>query len=74
VLPNAANGTRVSLRVYDVQGRMVRTLVDRNEPAGPHTVVWDGTDDSGRRVSSGTYFARIEAGTFREQARVVFVK
>ena len=74
VLPRAADGTRVTLRVYDVQGRMVRTLVDRNEAAGPHTVVWNGTDESGRRVSSGTYFARIEAGTFRQEARVVFVK
>jgi hypothetical protein len=74
VLPRAADGTRVSLRVYDVHGRMVRTLVDRNEVAGPHTVIWDGTDASGRRVSSGTYFARIEAGTFRQEARVVFVK
>lgn len=74
VLPRSADGTRVSLRVYDIQGRLVRTLVDRNEQAGPHTIVWDGKDGSGRSVSSGTYFARITAGSFRAEEKVLFVK
>jgi len=74
VLPQNANGTRVSLRVYDVQGRLVRTLVDRNEQAGAHTLVWDGTDQGGRGVSSGTYFARITAGSYQAEQKVLFVK
>jgi hypothetical protein len=74
VLPRNADGTRVALRLYDIQGRLVRTLVDQNEQAGPHTVVWDGTDQSGRSVSSGTYFARITAGPFRAQEKILFVK
>jgi hypothetical protein len=74
VLPRNADGTRVSLRVYDIQGRLVRTLVDRNEQAGPHTAVWNGTDQSGRHVSSGTYFARITAGSFRAEEKILFVK
>jgi FlgD Ig-like domain/Matrixin len=74
VLPRSADGARVSLRVYDIQGRLVRTLVDRNDQAGPHTVIWDGTDQSGRHVSSGTYFARITAGSFRAEEKVLFVK
>ena len=74
VLPQTANGARVSLRVYDVSGRLVRTLVSRNETAGAHASVWDGTDDSGRHVSSGAYFARIEAGTFTQQEKILILK
>jgi hypothetical protein len=74
VIPRGSEGVKVSLRVYDIQGRLVRTLVDRNEQAGPHAVVWDGTDGNGRGVSSGTYFARITAGSYRAEQKVLFVK
>jgi hypothetical protein len=49
----------VSLRVFDLRGRLVRTLLDESRPAGVHTVVWDGRDESGGRVASGTYVARL---------------
>ncbi|MBE0564426.1 MAG: hypothetical protein IH621_00585, partial [Krumholzibacteria bacterium] len=51
---------RVSLRVYDVAGRLVRTLTAGRLPAGPHAVRWDGRDDRGRGAASGTYVARLE--------------
>ena len=50
----------VSLRAYDVQGRLVRTLVDTYLASGPREVPWDGRDDSGRSISSGTYYLRLE--------------
>jgi len=46
----------VSLKVYNVRGELVRTLVDENRPAGPQTVEWDGSDERGRAVASGVYF------------------
>ncbi len=52
----------VVLRVYDVQGRVVATLVSRRADPGYHDVRWDGRDDRGRRVSSGIYFYRAEIG------------
>lgn len=52
---------RVRLAVYDVAGRLVRTLVDAELPGGAHAAAWDGTDDHGRAAPSGTYFARLEA-------------
>ena len=53
---------QVSLRVYDVQGRLVRTLVDDYLAAGPRLVEWDGSDDQGRSVASGTYYLRLQGG------------
>lgn len=49
----------VRLAVYDVSGRLVKTLVDEARPAGDNAVNWDGTDRSGRSVSAGVYFARL---------------
>jgi hypothetical protein len=51
----------VSLRIYGVQGRLVRSLLDRHaHTAGRHAVRWDGRDARGRPVGSGVYFYRME--------------
>jgi len=47
---------RVAVRVYDVRGRLVRTLIDAVQPAGVHAARWNGSVDSGRRSASGIYF------------------
>ena len=53
---------QTSLRVFDVHGRLVRTLVDSYLAAGQREVQWDGRDDHGRALASGTYFMRLEGG------------
>jgi hypothetical protein len=50
---------RASVRIYDVRGRLVRTVSDEPMPAGKHRVVWDGTADRGHAVSAGIYLCRI---------------
>jgi hypothetical protein len=59
------------LVIYDVAGRLVKTLVNIGMVAGPHTIRWEGTDDSGTRVPSGTYFARLSAGGETRSTRMV---
>jgi flagellar hook assembly protein FlgD len=51
----------VSLKVYDVSGRLVRTLLNETRGAGPVSAVWDGTDEQGRPAASGVYLARMES-------------
>jgi hypothetical protein len=51
--------TNVGLRVYDVSGRLVRTLVSGELAAGSHSERWDGRDETGLNVASGIYFARL---------------
>ncbi|MGD9548531.1 MAG: FlgD immunoglobulin-like domain containing protein [Candidatus Krumholzibacteriia bacterium] len=66
---------RVRLQVLDLRGRLVRTLVNgESQPAGSNRTVWNGCDDSGRQVASGTYFYRLEAGSYRETKRMVLIK
>jgi flagellar hook assembly protein FlgD len=65
---------RVSLRVYDASGRLVRALVEADRAAGRHAELWDGRDASGRLVASGIYFYRIEAGAFSETRKSVLAR
>ena len=65
----------VSLRVFDLSGRLVKELITTEEyTPGRHEVVWNGRDDAGRQVASGTYFYRLEAGSYSETKRMVLVK
>jgi flagellar hook assembly protein FlgD len=63
-----------SIRVYDVAGRLVKTLVSGTAEGGPHDIIWNATDDGGRRVDAGVYFYRIDAGSWRSQRKVVFLE
>jgi hypothetical protein len=59
--------------VYDVSGRLIRTLVDSYFPAGEHEAVWNGQDDAGNRVASGVYLYQLRAGSIVETKRVIFL-
>jgi hypothetical protein len=59
VMPERAH---VNLKLYDVQGRLVRHLVSETRGPGEHAVMWDGRDQRGKSVAAGVYFARLQAG------------
>lgn len=69
-----ARDAHVSLAVYDVSGQEVRTLVNETLPAGTRTLIWDGTNDNGERVSSGVYFYRIIAGEDVATDKMMLIK
>ncbi len=69
----AAEGP-VSIAVYGLLGRPVRTLVDGYGAMGIHRAVWDGRDDAGREVASGTYLVRFRAGGIVQARRVTLVR
>jgi hypothetical protein len=54
-----AQPPQITLKIYDIQGREVRTLVDERKPMGTYRAVWDGTNDAGQKVASGTYIGRV---------------
>jgi len=64
----------VSLKIYDVTGRLVKTLVNEPKVPGIHTVRWDATDNNGRNVSSGVYFIKLNAGDFGETRKTVLLR
>jgi hypothetical protein len=62
VLLTLDRAEKVSLRVYDLRGRLIRTLAEGNLSEGQHLYNWDGRDNTGRLVSGGIYLARLSAG------------
>ena len=64
----------VQLKVYDISGALVATLLDDHLPAGHHEAVWRGCDDQGRSVPSGMYFYRIVADENIETREMMLIK
>jgi len=70
-LPAAGN---ISLRVYDVTGRTVRTLQSGFQKAGSYSVTWDSKDSRGRQVARGVYFYRLDTPGFRSVKKAVVAR
>ncbi|UCF04051.1 MAG: T9SS type A sorting domain-containing protein [bacterium] len=68
--------TRVSLRIYNVAGQLVKTLVDEIQTPRPEgfTVMWNGLNDNGHPVSNGVYFYRLVTGDFAKTKKMVLLK
>ncbi len=63
--------TPVSIRVFDVAGRLVKTLVDEPKASGFYSVYWNATSDAGTRVAGGVYFIRADIGDFSATRKTV---
>ena len=64
----------ISLRICDVLGREVRSLVKDGQTAGVYQVTWDGQDERGKEVASGVYFYRLETPGFSQTKRMLLLK
>jgi len=65
---------RTVLKVYNILGRKVKTLVDEPRQPGRYQIIWDGRDDSGSKVSSGMYFYRLKVGSHSESKKMTLLK
>ena len=74
VIYTLKNAGRVTVRIYSLEGRLVRTLVDGTSSAGSHEVRWNGTDNQGRSVPSGMYFVKTESGADRSVVKLSLLK
>jgi hypothetical protein len=65
---------KVSLKIYDVVGRLVKTLINELKEPGYYTIHWHGKDDRERKASAGVYFYRIQAGNYTNTKKMVLFK
>jgi hypothetical protein len=63
----------VRVSIYDVSGRLIRTLLDAELPAGEHATSWNGTNDAGEIVTGGVYVARLEAAGASHAKKTVYL-
>lgn len=71
---SAAQAAGVELKIYNVNGQVVRNVLSGDVGAGVHQISWDGCDDAGARVARGVYFCRMEAGSFSATEKLVFLQ
>ena len=64
----------VSINIYDVMGRKIKSLISINQEAGYRSITWDATNDLGQSVSAGMYIYTIQAGEFRQTKKMVLLK
>jgi M6 family metalloprotease-like protein len=65
---------RTTLKIYNIRGQLVRTLIDEDKPGGSYAVLWDGRDENGKAVSSGIYFYKLTAGSSSEVKKMILLK
>jgi hypothetical protein len=65
---------RTTLKIYNIRGQLIKTLIDEEKPKGTYSVIWDGRDERGQKVSSGVYFYRLSSGEESEVKRMVLLK
>ena len=70
-LPEAGE---VTIEVFDLTGRKVRTLIRENAQPGSYQILWDGRSDDGRTVSSGTYIYIMRCGSYQQRMKAIFLK
>jgi photosystem II stability/assembly factor-like uncharacterized protein len=64
----------VKLQIFDMLGRHVRTLVNQTQQAGHYAVIWDGRNEQGQPVASGTFLYQLHAGNFVQTRRMALVR
>ena len=69
-----AKTSNISLRIYDVAGQLIRTLVDESVKAGYYTAYWDGRDINKQRVALGVYFYRLETEEFCKTRKMILLR
>ena len=62
------------LEIYNIRGEKVRTLVDGELQADYHSIVWNGTDNSGKKSASGVYFYKMKAGSYQQTKKMILMK
>jgi hypothetical protein len=68
------NPGEVSLKIYNFNGQLVRTLVNSYQKSGQQQVIWDAKDEAGRMVSEGVYIYKLSSGNFSQSRKMVLVK
>ncbi len=74
ILYSVADTSIVSIKVYNIKGQLVKTLVNDNKTAGNYSVVWNGVDNRGNKVASGMYFVKMKQNKLQQTTKILLTK
>ncbi|OQX83553.1 hypothetical protein B6D60_10335 [candidate division KSB1 bacterium 4484_87] len=66
--------TQVAIKIYNINGQVIKTLVNKSQQPGSYQILWDGKDESGHDVGSGLYFFNIETAKFNRMRKMTLIK
>ncbi|MDP8201306.1 MAG: FlgD immunoglobulin-like domain containing protein, partial [Candidatus Tenebribacter burtonii] len=64
----------VNMEIYNLKGQKIKTLLNEILPAGIHSVVWNGTDDNSKKISSGVYLYKMQVGNYSKTKKMILIK
>ena len=73
-VPDGVGSLYMTLSVYDIRGKLVRTLTEGLKGPGSYSAFWDGTDNSGRQIGSGVYFYRFSSAKYNATRKMILLK
>ena len=62
------------MKIYNLKGQKIKTLVNEILHAGNHSVIWNGTDENGKNVTSGVYLYKMQACNYLETKKMILMK
>ena len=71
---NNPQSGKVNLSIFNIKGQLVKTLLDDETSAGPHSLVWNGKDERGKNVASGIYFTKIKTDKSVQTKKMLLIK
>lgn len=71
---NLGYSTNVSIKIYNILGKEIKTLLDNYTSSGKYTITWDGTDDKGNLLPSALYFIKMKAGSYQKTIKTILLK
>ncbi|MCK4638774.1 MAG: T9SS type A sorting domain-containing protein, partial [Bacteroidales bacterium] len=66
--------SKVKLSIYNINGQIITTLANKIFIKGNHKIIWDGKDNSGKNVSEGIYFYKLQSENFIEANKMILIK
>ena len=73
-LPAVENNYTTTVQIYDLTGKLVKTLLSEQQPAGWHSVVWHGTDNANNQVPAGVYLSKVSFGSETKTIKIMLLK
>ena len=64
----------ITLKIYNIHGQEIKTLINDEKPAGYHSINWDATNNYGIKVSSGIYIYQLNAGNFTQTKKMILLR
>lgn len=68
------DASKIEISIYDMNGRLIKTIVNEHQQAGSYRVIWDGMNKSGNKVSSGVYVYTVKFGNIVSSKKMMFLK